>query len=94
MIEKQIENAVSIHAKKTGWLSYKFTSPSSMGVPDRIYIKNRLVIFIEFKSKGKWVRAKQAQVIENMRRHGAQVFIVDDVDEGITILDEFSKYEI
>ena len=52
MKESDIEKKVSIYAKKLGFTTYKFTSPSSRGVPDRIYIKNGITFFIEFKAQG------------------------------------------
>jgi hypothetical protein len=94
ILEKEIERRVSIHAKNQGWLSYKFTSPTTMGVPDRIYIKNGQVIFIEFKSPGKWLRAKQVDVIARMREKCAEVFVIDTVEGGIALFDEIDKYEI
>ena len=51
MLEKQIESKVVKKAKELGFLTYKFSSPSNRGVPDRIFISPYgEVFFIEFKS--------------------------------------------
>jgi len=40
MRESLIEKTSTEWAKSKGWLSYKFTSPGCMSVPDRIYLKD------------------------------------------------------
>ena len=50
--EAQIEKKVTEHAKRAGWLSYKWVSPSQRWVPDRLYFKNGQVKMIEFKTPG------------------------------------------
>ena len=37
MLEKDIEKAVCDYAKSKGVLTYKFSSPNHVGVPDRIF---------------------------------------------------------
>lgn len=85
--ERDIEFNVNRYAHQTGWVGYKFSSPQHAGVPDRLYIKNGKTIYIEFKAPGKKPRKLQEKVFEDMRRHGALVFVVDDIDEGKAVLD-------
>ena len=50
MLEKNLEAKIIKIAKKLGYLTYKFTSPSNKGVPDRIFISPYgHVFFMEFK---------------------------------------------
>ena len=72
-----IEDYLGKIAKEHGFLYYKFTSPAHSGVPDRILIGHGQTIFIELKRpKGK-PRKLQDRVFENMRKHGATVYVVD-----------------
>ena len=51
LTERKIESKISKKAIDLGYLTYKFTSPSNRGVPDRIFInKKGEIFFIEFKS--------------------------------------------
>lgn len=90
MLEKPIEQAVSKYAKQKGWLVYKFKSPSQVGVPDRIFIKNGYSIYIEFKATGKKASELQLRIHQQMREHGALVFVVDNTIYGKKIIDDYN----
>ena len=79
MKEKQIENKVVKKAKELGFLTYKFSSPSNRGVPDRIFITpHGEVFFIEFKStKGKLTQL-QKKVKKDIENCGVKVHLVSD----------------
>lgn len=47
--EKEIENYLVRKVKNFGGRSYKFTSPTAAGVPDRIVLLNNCVFFVEVK---------------------------------------------
>ena len=48
--ERDIEKKACDLAKAAGWLVFKFVSPSQRGVPDRIFIRQGRIVFIEFKA--------------------------------------------
>lgn len=85
--ESNIELNVVRHAMRTGWLTYKFTSVANAHVPDRIFIRDGVTLFIEFKATGKKARPAQIVRIREMQKYGALVFVVDDIGEGKEILD-------
>ena len=60
------------------------------GAPDRMLIKNGVIIFIEFKAPNKKPRPLQKEVIEGLRRAGMIVGVVDDVEQGKRFIDENS----
>lgn len=88
MKEKQIESKVVKKAKELGFLTYKFSSPSNRGVPDRLFISpSGEVFFIEFKfEKGK-VTKLQEKTIRDIYNYGVNAFIVNSVEGGLKILD-------
>ena len=87
MKEKQIESKIVKKAKELGFLTYKFSSPSNRGVPDRTFISpHGEVFFIEFKSaKGKLTKV-QEKVIKDIGEYGVGVFIINSVEVGLQIL--------
>jgi Holliday junction resolvase len=85
MRESEIENKVCSYGKKQGFIVEKFC-PKTNGYPDRIFLKNGCVFFIEFKAKGKTPTKLQNHRIETLKASGFDVFVVDNVDEGIKIV--------
>ena len=77
--EKQIESKVVKKAKELGFLTYKFSSPSNRGVPDRIFITpHGEVFFIEFKSEKGKLSQLQKKVIRDIENCGVKVHLVCD----------------
>ena len=87
MKEKQIESKIVKKAKELGFLTYKFSSPSNRGVPDRVFINPfGRIFFMEFKSeKGKLTKL-QEKVIKDISEYGVGVFIINSVEVGLQIL--------
>lgn len=84
--ERDIEAKVVALAKKAGWLSYKFVSPSQRGVPDRIFIRDGVVVFIEFKAPGKKPTQLQAATIKKLRDAGCAVHVCDSIESACNAL--------
>lgn len=75
--EGAIEKYLYDQAKKYNILCYKFTAPSTAGVPDRILIGNNKTVFVELKRPGAKPRKLQIAIHTKMREHGATVFVAD-----------------
>lgn len=82
MRESTIERQVTDYAKSQGWLSYKLNGQHDRGKPDRVYIKNGNVIFIEFKAEGKKPTKIQTRTIDKLTQYGFGVHVVDCVEKG------------
>ncbi len=82
VLEKTIEKRVNEYAQTKGWLVYKFVSPNKRGLPDRIYLRNGIAMFIEFKQRGKKPSALQLKEIDKLRKEGFNVRVVDNVLDG------------
>ena len=78
--EKKIEKRCTDVAKAHGWYTRKWSSPSSRGVPDRIFLKEGAVWFIEFKAPGNTPTKLQQHEINQIKEHGGNAVWVDDVD--------------
>ena len=88
MLEKQIEAKVCDYAKTKNVLAYKFTSPARAAVPDRMFVApDGRVWFCEFKRAGQKPTAAQEREHMRLRDHKVNVFVIDNVDEGKTMID-------
>lgn len=82
MRESTIEHAVVEHAKLHGWHYRKLKWIGRRGAPDKFFIKNGVIIFVEFKAPGKRPRGIQAKEIKRLRDHGATVLVIDNIEAG------------
>jgi Holliday junction resolvase len=89
MLESAIESAVCKYAKSKGWLVYKFVSPNNRGVPDRIMLRNGVILFIEFKATGKQPTTLQQYIIKRIRGEKFKVYVIDSVEIGKKTLDSY-----
>lgn len=89
MREKQIENKLTIEAKKLGGIAVKFVSPSFDGMPDRlVLIPDGHIAFVELKAPGKKPRPLQLSRHRLLRSLGFRVYVIDSVDQIGGMLDE------
>jgi hypothetical protein len=86
MLERNIERKVCEMAKAAGWLAFKFVSPAQRGVPDRIFIKDGRIVFIEFKAPGAMPTKLQWRMIDRLRGAGCEVHVCDSVEGGCDAL--------
>jgi len=87
--ESYIELRIKRYAEIKLCLTYKFSSPSRKGVPDRIFIHNSNVMFVEFKRLGKKPSRLQQYTIDAMLKIGADVHVIDNIADGEKLIDEF-----
>ena len=89
MREKQIENKLTIEAKKLGGIAVKFVSPSFDGMPDRlVLIPDGHIAFVELKAPGKKPRPLQLSRHRLLRSLGFFVYVIDSVEQIGGMLDE------
>ena len=88
MLEKDIESKVCEYARAKGVLAYKFTSPARAAVPDRMFIApDGRVWFCEFKRGGQKPTPAQEREHAKLRTQKVNVFVIDNVIEGKTMID-------
>ncbi|WP_438831878.1 VRR-NUC domain-containing protein [Streptococcus pluranimalium] len=81
--EKDIENYLK---RKTKGLCLKFTSPGTIGVPDRIVVMPTGTFFVEVKAPGKKARPSQIAMHKKIIEAGQPVWVVDtyeSVDQAL-----------
>lgn len=92
MREKDIERWLGERLKELGCLYYKFVSPSTPGVPDRIVIlPGGNTIYVEMKTEAGRLSSVQKRQIARMRGRGADVRVVRGADEAKELLREVKE---
>lgn len=83
MREKIIEEKLTKAVKQNGGVCWKFTSPGTAGVPDRIVLMpGGRIAFVEVKAPGEKPRPLQLSRHKLLRRLGFLVYVLDAC-EGI-----------
>jgi hypothetical protein len=89
MLERNIEAKVCGYARERGLLAYKFTSPAHAAVPDRLFVlPNGRMFFCEFKREKQKPTPTQEREHHRLRQHKVSVFVIDNVDDGLRMVDE------
>ena len=89
MTEKQIERRLCEMARKRGGLSYKFKSPNSPGVPDRIIITpGGGVWFVELKTAAGRMTSIQKWQKSELEKRGANVRVIRGWDAAKEFIEE------
>lgn len=85
-IEDVIETTVCNKAERAGYLVRKVQWPGRRAAMDHIFAKNGRVVFIEFKTPGEEPDPLQKREIARWRKAGVEVYVIDNVAEGLRIL--------
>jgi len=89
MTEKKIEQALVSAVKTQGGVCWKFVSPGTAGVPDRIILMPMgRIAFVEVKSPGERPRKLQLARHRLLRRLGFKTFVLDNPEQIGGILNE------
>ncbi len=88
-LEKEIEGPSIRYARKTGWMVLKLNVMGVRGWPDVLFIGGPplTVMMIEFKRPGENPRRLQTWTINQLRKRGLMVHVVDSYDGACAILD-------
>ena len=85
-LESEIEGPAHDYAKSRGWFAEKIMRTGRRGFPDHVFVRLGRVIFVEFKRPNEEPRRQQLIRHRELRDHGAEVFVVDNLDEAMRIL--------
>lgn len=77
MLESTIERYLKRYVEKLGGRCWKFVSPGTDGVPDRIVLLGGHVVFVELKQEGVKPRPLQLKRHQQLRALGFDVYALD-----------------
>lgn len=86
MLEYKIEKDSVKAAENAGWSSYKLLSQLNKGLPDRLFIKNGVTVYIEYKQPGKKPTKLQSIIHRKFAEHGVTVHVCTSVSETMEAL--------
>lgn len=87
MREKDIESRLVREVHRRGGLTYKFVSPGSVGVPDRIIITpGGAVWFVELKTETGRISRMQQYQLERLQGIGARACVVYGLEDMLNTL--------
>ena len=88
MRESFIEEKLTKAVRQKGGVCWKFTSPGTAGVPDRIILMPKgNIAFVEVKAPNQKPRPLQLSRHKLLRRLGFQVYVLDALED----IDKFIK---
>lgn len=92
MLEKAVERKLRQAVIKRGGLCWKFVSPGTNGVPDRIImLDGSICAFVETKAPGKKMRVLQMKRKKQLETLGFRVYCLDGIEQIGGMLDEIEK---
>ena len=92
MKERDIERKLVMETVRRRGVALKFVSPGCIGVPDRIVmLPDGKMGFVELKAPGKKPRPIQVRRIQQMRKMGFKVFVIDGVEQIGSVLDAIGE---
>jgi hypothetical protein len=86
MRESTIERAVCAYAKSQGCLTLKLSGQNQKGQPDRMFLYQGRVLFVEFKAPGKRPTALQARWLDRLESHQFPAFTCDNIPAGCRLI--------
>ena len=86
MREIEIERPACNFAESRGWFQFKIEKASKGGIPDRFLARQGRIILIEFKAPNKEPKSQQVIRHRELREHGVEVFVVDNLEKAREIL--------
>ena len=94
MREREIEGKLRDAVKAMGGVCWKFTSPGTAGVPDRIILMpNGRIAFVETKAPGEKSRPLQLSRHRLLKRLGFKVYVLDNKADIRKIIEEMMQNE-
>ncbi|GAX46790.1 hypothetical protein RsY01_370 [Lactococcus reticulitermitis] len=94
-LENDVEKRLINKVKALGGITFKFTSPSTKGVPDRIIIYGGQTVFVELKRPGKEPNALQRYWLKELEYQKISTAVVStfyEVDELMADLQKRGDY--
>ena len=89
MRETEVERKLVDAVKNRGGICWKFVSPGTAGVPDRIVLMPfGRIAFVEVKAPGEVPRPLQRSSHRLLRRLGFRVYVIDGKEQIGGMLDE------
>lgn len=85
-LERDIEGPAKAFAKRRGWFVAKLMKCDINGMPDDIFHRRGLTMYIEFKKPDETPSPQQLKRHRELRAHGIAVHVCDDLETAHVLL--------
>lgn len=85
-LERDIEGPAKRHAKKRGWMVVKLMRCDINAMPDSLFMRRGIVMFIEFKKLGEEPSPQQLKRHREIRAQGIAVHVCDTLEMAYELL--------
>lgn len=89
--ESRIEKEVTAYAGRRGWFSRGVQYRGRTGCPDRVFIRNGVTVWVEFKRFGEEPTEIQKREHQKFRQAGVTVHVIDNIPAGEMLFDSFER---
>jgi hypothetical protein len=89
LTEAKIERTVVQWAKELNVLTIKLNVRGQRGVPDRLFLYDGRVLFLEFKRPGAVPTPIQRWELNNLRAHGFDAAVTDDIEQAKRLIGRY-----
>lgn len=94
MSEKELEKIFVEAVRREEGYAYKFVSPGTNGVPDRLVVlPDNCIGFVELKAPGKKSRPEQCYQQRRLEKLGCYVAVLDNPELIETIIREIKNHQ-
>jgi hypothetical protein len=80
---------VTAWAKDLGVLTIKLNVRGQRGVPDRLFLNDGRVLFLEFKRPGSVPTLIQRYQLNTLRAHGFDAAVTDDIEQAKRLIGRY-----
>jgi len=88
MLEKEVERRIVQYAKSRGIKTYKLNGDGDRGKPDRLFMREGVVLFLEIKRPKAKPRKLQLVQLQELNDMGFRAEWVDAPEKGFKLLDD------
>jgi hypothetical protein len=78
--ESSLESTSTAFAEKRGWFEVKLMRCNKDSMPDRLYHRRGVTMYVEYKREGEMPNRKQLKRHKEIRAHGIPVHVIDDFE--------------
>ncbi|TIW05340.1 MAG: hypothetical protein E5V74_03355 [Mesorhizobium sp.] len=82
-----VQTPVTNYARSRGWLARRVQYIGRHGAPDTWFVKGGRWIIVEFKNLDEPPKIHQTREHKRLRAHGAEVHVIDNVEDGCALFD-------
>ena len=87
--ESKIERVVTAWARDMGLMTIKLNVRGQRGTPDRLFMLNGRVLFLEFKRPGAKPSPLQRYMITQLQANGFDAVVVDEVEQAKKLIGRY-----